>query len=86
MASDDELLFHATLQLSAFDIDSSKGQKESSKNTSMIGKECVRMLRNRIEAASDRISDSTIAAVVSLLVVEASYFSSFLSFALLTYL
>lgn len=70
MASNDVLLFHATLQLSALDMDNRKGDSLSPKSSTLLGKECVRLLRQRIEEAPSSVSDSTIQAVLSLIIVE----------------
>ena len=74
MASSDELLFHATLALSAFDLNNRhKGEGgNSAKNSALLGKECVRLLRQRIEEAPSDVSDCTIQAVLSLIIIEVS--------------
>lgn len=60
------------MTLSAFDLDCHRGVGGMSKSTALLGKECVRLLRQRIEDAPDSVTDCTIQAVLSLIIIEVS--------------
>jgi hypothetical protein len=72
MASEDALLFHATLQLSALDLEVLKGEIGLSRTSFLLRKECISLLRERVEKPLLGVSDETIAAVIYLTIVEVS--------------
>lgn len=50
-----------------------KGKQDFNPSHAQLSVECVKLLRDRIEASSDGMSDSTLAAIVFLLVVEVMF-------------
>lgn len=72
--SEDNLLYHSTLQLSALDLDMRRGVPDFNPARAQLSLKCVKLLRQRIEEGSDGTSDNTLAAIVFLLVVEVSIF------------
>ena len=76
MASDDILLFHATLQMSALDLETVNGKNELTKSKSLLSRECISLLRERLQDEQLGTSDGTIAAVLFLAIVEVTTTSS----------
>ena len=60
------------MTLSAFDLDCHRGESGLTKKTALLGKECLRLLRQRIEDEPDSVGDCTIQAVLSLIIIEVS--------------
>ena len=72
LISEDRLLFHSTLQLSALDLDRRHGVHNFRQHRIQLGIECVSLLRHRIAEEFDGVSDTTIVATLNLLIVEVS--------------
>ncbi|KUJ12249.1 uncharacterized protein LY89DRAFT_673249 [Mollisia scopiformis] len=71
LASDDIVLFHATLQLSALDLEVLRGgDNEAAQAKFLLNKECITLLRKRVEDSILGISDQTIASVLFIIIVE----------------
>lgn len=70
MACEDALLFHATLHLTAFDLQKLKGSTDETKSKLLLNNECIRLLRKRVEDPILGISDQTMGSVLFLAVVE----------------
>ena len=71
---EDNLLYHSTLLLSALDLDMRQGASSFSPARVQLSLDCVKLLRNRIEESSDGTSDTTLAAIIFLLLVEVILF------------
>lgn len=69
MAGHDQVLFHATLQLSAFDLENLTGEETKTRPKLLLDKECIRLLRERVEDPILGISDQTIASVLFLMII-----------------
>jgi len=48
VAGGDQVLFHATLALSAFDLENLQGDDGESRSKLILNKECIRLLRERV--------------------------------------
>jgi hypothetical protein len=72
LAYDDPVLFHATLQLGALDLEILKSEDPNSMSKLMLSKECIRLLRQRVEDPVLGVSDKTIGSVLFLIIVEVS--------------
>ncbi|KAK0120102.1 hypothetical protein ONS95_011512 [Cadophora gregata] len=70
MAADDPAMFNATLQLSAFDLEVLQGSKETQSSKLLLNKECISLLRQRVEDPVLGISDETIGSILVLTIVE----------------
>lgn len=70
LAADDPVLFHATLQLSALDLELLRGGDREAQNKFLLNKECISLLRERVEDPVLGLSDQTIASVLFLIIVE----------------
>ena len=70
MAGGDQVLFHATLALSAFDLETLRGEVCYSQPKLVLNKECIRLLRERVADPDLGISDQTIGSVLFLAIVE----------------
>ena len=71
-------MFHATLQLSAFDLETRKGEENDNRPKLILDKECIRLLRERVEDPVLGVSDQTMGSVLFLAIVEVISQSSFL--------
>ena len=67
----DTLLLHAILQVSAFDLEWQKGEPNSH-HSEKYAKECIRLLRDRVQDPVYSASNQTIGAVATLASLEAS--------------
>ena len=67
----DPVLFHATLQFTAFRIESLHVHTPIFNSSQLIA-ECIRLLRDRVEnlRLADSVTDSTISAVATLATIE----------------
>ncbi|KAF8862195.1 hypothetical protein BDZ45DRAFT_723329 [Acephala macrosclerotiorum] len=70
LAADDPVLFHATLQLSALDLELLRGGDREAQTKFLLNKECISLLRERVEDPVLGLSDQTIASVLFLIIVE----------------
>jgi hypothetical protein len=69
----DEVLFHATLHLSAMRVESDV-LRNCGVNIALLSAECIRLLRDRVEkSGGNGLSDETISAVATLAAVEVSF-------------
>jgi hypothetical protein len=69
MATEDALLFHATLSLAAHDLAVLKGEDEITRMKLLFLQECISLLRQRLDDPELGVSDVTIAAVLILAIV-----------------
>jgi hypothetical protein len=67
----DSVLFHVILQLSALDLESLKGQNDGT-HSNLLKRECMRLLRHRVQDPVLGSSDQTIGAVTLLAAIEVS--------------
>ncbi|KAF2118067.1 fungal-specific transcription factor domain-containing protein [Lophiotrema nucula] len=65
----DPLLYHVTLQLSAFHLERLKGSRHKAQSKRLMA-ECLSLLRERVEGDGDGLSDETIASVAGLASIE----------------
>jgi hypothetical protein len=72
MASEDAVMFHATLQLSALDLQILKGEDDDGRPMLLLKEECMRLLRERVGDPVLSVSDHTIGSVLALSIVEVS--------------
>lgn len=63
-------MFHATLQLSALDLEILKGEDDGTRPMLLLKKECIRLLRERVGDPVLSVSDHTIGSVLALSIVE----------------
>ncbi|KAG4431697.1 hypothetical protein IFR05_012821 [Cadophora sp. M221] len=70
MASESPAMFNATLQLSAFDLEVTQGDKGTQRSKLLLNKECISLLRKRVEDPILGVSDETIGSVLVLTIVE----------------
>ena len=73
MATEDALLFHATLSLTAHDLAVLKGEDEITRMKLLFQQQCITPLRQGLSEPELGVSDVTIAAVLILAIVEVSY-------------
>lgn len=69
----DNLLFHMMLLVSAFDLEWQKG-KPNTFHSEKYTKECIRLLRDRVEDPVNGASNQTIGAVATLASLEVGLF------------
>lgn len=63
-------MFHATLLLSALDLEILKGEDDGTRPMLLLRKECIRLLRERVGDPVLSVSDHTIGSVLALSIVE----------------
>lgn len=71
-ATQDSVLFHATLRLSSLHLAELRGDKDQSVSKGLLNKECIRLLRERIEDPILSITDQTIGSLLFLIIIEVS--------------
>lgn len=69
-AGHDPVLFHATLHLSSFHLSALKGEEGKIPSNALLNRECIRLLRERVEHPTLGISDETIGSILFLTIVE----------------
>lgn len=71
------MLYHATLQLSALDLEVLRGGDGEAQAKFLLNKECITLLRQRVEDPVLGLSDQTIASVLFLIIVEVRAYHEF---------
>lgn len=69
-AGQDAVLFHATLHLAAFDLSELAGEHSQIMSKQLLNRDCIRLLRERIEDPILGIGDQTMGSILFLIIVD----------------